>query len=99
MLEEGEELAGYLYEYIQEKHIDVLIAQNTNAMPMALLTGIAVHKLATERKVATIFHHHDFWWERRRFSGNRIEPLLKEMMPSHDLVVVRLGASLGERGI
>ncbi|MBB6478864.1 glycosyltransferase family 4 protein [Spirochaeta isovalerica] len=85
MLEEGEELAGYLYDYIQEKHIDVLIAQNTNAMPMALLTGIAVHKLATERKVATIFHHHDFWWERSRFSGNRIEPLLKEMMPSHDL--------------
>lgn len=85
MMAEGEELTNSLYEFIQDKHIDVLIAQNTNAMPMALLAGIAVHKLATERKVATIFHHHDFWWERSRFSGNRIEPLLKEMMPSHDL--------------
>ncbi len=84
MLIEGEELANDLYEYIQEQNIDVLIAQNTNAMPMALLTGIAVHKLATSRKVATIFHHHDFWWERSRFSQNRIEDLLKEMMPSHD---------------
>lgn len=84
MLAEGEELADDIYEYLQDQNIDVLIAQNTNAMPMALLTGIAVHKLATTKKVATIFHHHDFWWERSRFSQNRIEDLLKEMMPSHD---------------
>lgn len=85
ILDEGEDLASVIYEYIQDNHIDVIIAQNTNAMPMSLLTGIAVHKLATERKVATVFHHHDFWWERSRFSGNRIDPLLKEMMPSLDL--------------
>jgi len=85
MLSEGEALANSLYEFIQDNDIDVLIAQNTNAMPMALLTGIAVHKIATEKKVATIFHHHDFWWERSRFSQNRIEDLLKEMMPSHDI--------------
>jgi len=85
MLTVGEDLANTIYEFIQDNCIDVLIAQNTNAMPMALLSGIAVHKLATMKKVATIFHHHDFWWERSRFSQNRIEDLLKEMMPSHDL--------------
>ena len=85
MLIEAEELTASLYEMIQDNNIDVLIAQNTNAMPMALLTGIAVYKLATEKQVATIFHHHDFWWERSRFSQNRIEDLLKVMMPPHDL--------------
>lgn len=85
MLAVGENLASSIYEFIQDNCIDVLIAQNTNAMPMALLTGIAVHNLATVKKVATIFHHHDFWWERSRFSQNRIEDLLKEIMPSHDL--------------
>lgn len=84
MMGEGEDLANKIYEFIQDNDIDLLIAQNTNAMPMALLAGIAVHKVATNRKVATVFHHHDFWWERSRFSRNRIEDLLKEMMPSHD---------------
>jgi hypothetical protein len=85
MLTEGEDLANCVYEFIQNNNIDVLIAQNTNAMPMALLAGIAVYKIATDKQVATIFHHHDFWWERSRFSQNRIEDLLKQMMPPHDL--------------
>jgi glycosyltransferase involved in cell wall biosynthesis len=35
--------------------------------------------------VATIFHHHDFWWERSRFSYNAIESLLNRIMPPTDL--------------
>lgn len=85
LISEGEDLAEHVYDFIQDNSIDVLIAQNTNAMPMALLTGIAVHYIATEKQVATIFHHHDFWWERSRFSQSRIEDLLKNMMPPHDL--------------
>lgn len=81
----GVDLANRLFEIIYNNEIDVLIAENTNAMPMTLLGGMAIYHLAVRRRVATIFHHHDFWWERSRFSGNRIEPLLKEMMPSHDL--------------
>jgi glycosyltransferase involved in cell wall biosynthesis len=82
---EGREVRAALNEYIQEHGIDVLIAENTNAMPMTLLGGIAVHKVATEDRVATIFHHHDFWWERSRFSNNRIEELLNRIMPPVDL--------------
>ena len=36
-------------------------------------------------RVATIFHHHDFWWERSRFSNNNIESLLTKIMPPADL--------------
>ncbi|RKX79926.1 MAG: glycosyl transferase family 1 [Spirochaetes bacterium] len=81
---EGKEVANILFEYIQNKNIDVIIAQNTNAMPMTLIGGMAVFKLATENRVATIFHHHDFWWERSRFSHNRIESLLSRIMPPAD---------------
>ena len=78
---EGSEVANTLLEFVQQHEIDVIIAQNTNAMPMTLLGGIGVYQLSAERRVATIFHHHDFWWERSRFSNNHIEALLSRIMP------------------
>ncbi len=81
----GAEVGNHLYELIQDNKIDVIIAENTNAMPMSLLGGIAVYRVATKHRVATIFHHHDFWWERSRFSENYIEKLLNRIMPPSDL--------------
>lgn len=80
----GVDLANRLFDIIYSNEIDVIIAENTNAMPMTLLGGMAVYQLALRRRVATIFHHHDFWWERSRFSHNRIEPLLGKIMPPSD---------------
>ncbi len=80
----GADLAEQIYDYVQENAIDVLVAQNTNAMPMTILGGAAMHRLAGDRRIATIFHHHDFWWERSRFSQNRIESLLHKIMPPTD---------------
>ena len=85
MQAEGKEVATALLEYVQQHDIDVLIGENTNAMPMTLLGGIATYRVATEYRVATVFHHHDFWWERSRFSNNHIEPLLNRIMPPVDL--------------
>ena len=81
---QGREVANLLMEMIQEHRIDVLVGQNTNAMPMTLLGGLAMYRLATTERVATIFHHHDFWWERSRFSNARIENLLNRIMPPVD---------------
>jgi len=81
----GAEVGNHLYEIVQDNRIDVIIAENTNAMPMSLLGGIAVYRVATKHRVATIFHHHDFWWERSRFSENYIEKLLNRIMPPSDL--------------
>lgn len=82
--QQGTNVANVLFDYIRKYSIDVIIAQNTNAMPMTLIGGMAVYKLATWRRVATIFHHHDFWWERSRFSQNYIEQLLGRIMPPSD---------------
>ena len=81
----GAEVASELYRIIQKNRIDVIIAENTNALPMTLLGSIAVHTVATAHRVATIFHHHDFWWERSRFSASYIERLLNRIMPPSDL--------------
>ncbi len=83
----GKNVANRLYRLLQDHSIDVLVAQNTNAMPMTLLGGLAIYDLVTERRMATIFHHHDFWWERSRFSHNSIESLLTRIMPPVDLGV------------
>lgn len=77
----GSRTANIILEYIRGNEIDVLIAENTNAMPMTLIGGTAVYKLAVEQRIATIFHHHDFWWERSRFSHNYIDNLLNRIMP------------------
>jgi glycosyltransferase involved in cell wall biosynthesis len=82
---EGNDVAHDLYDYVKECNIDLIVGQNTNAMPMTLLGGMGIYKLSTERRVATIFHHHDFWWERSRFSNNNIEQLLTRIMPPVDL--------------
>lgn len=85
MMVQGRDLGEDIFRYVQDNDIDVLIAENTNAMPMTLLGGIAVYNLLTEYKMAVIFHHHDFWWERSRFSQSRIESLLNNIMPPADI--------------
>lgn len=80
----GEDIASRIYEFSQNNRIDALIAENTNAMPMALVAAVAIHKLATKHRMAVIFHHHDFWWERSRFSGSKMDNLLHEIMPPTD---------------
>ncbi|MBN2738402.1 MAG: glycosyltransferase family 4 protein [Spirochaetales bacterium] len=84
LLARGKTIAAHMFSIIQQNNIDLIIAENTNAMPMTLIGGIAVYELSKKRRVATIFHHHDFWWERSRFSNNNIESLLNEIMPPFD---------------
>lgn len=81
---DGTDVANKLFEYVKDYDLDVIVGQNTNAMPMTLIGGMGIYKLATERRVATIFHHHDFWWERSRFSQSHIERLLSKIMPPAD---------------
>lgn len=83
----GKEIAEIMLSYITENNIDLIIAENTNAMPMSMIGGMGVYILATKMKIATLFHHHDFWWERSRFSSNKIESLLNKIMPPNDNIV------------
>ena len=81
---EGIEVANKIQGFLLENNIDVMIGENTNAMPMSILAGVAIYTIATERNMACLFHHHDFWWERSRFYNNHISSLLNKVMPPID---------------
>ena len=78
---EGVDAANKIQSFFFANNIDVMVGQNTNAMPMSILAGVAIYTIATKRNMACLFHHHDFWWERSRFYNNHISDLLNDVMP------------------
>ncbi len=63
-----ERLKDAIYEFIEKFEIDVLIPQNILAIPMHIPLGLAMTEVIAETGIATIAHHHDFTWERERFT-------------------------------
>ncbi len=70
-----------LYEFIEKFQIDILIAQNALTIPMHIALGLAVTEVAAETEIPTIAHHHDFYWERVRFSVNAVHDYLQMAFP------------------
>lgn len=79
------EMAAYLkstlYDFIRKFDIDILIPQNVLTIPMHVPLGVAVTEFLAETGMATIAHHHDFYWERTRFSVSAINDLLDMAFP------------------
>ena len=78
-------LADYLkctlYRFVEKYSIDILIPQNCLAIPMHLPLGIAVTEFISETRIPAIAHHHDFFWERTRFSVNSVPEYLDMSFP------------------
>lgn len=70
-----------LYEFIAQYRIDILIVQNAVTIPMHISLGLAITELAAESGIPTVAHHHDFYWERTRFSVNAIQDYLQMAFP------------------
>jgi len=79
------EMAAYLkttlYDFVERYDISVLVAQNALAIPMNLPLGVALTEFITETRIPTIAHHHDFFWERIRFSVNAVSDYLDFAFP------------------
>ena len=74
-------LKKQLIEFIRTFNIDLLIAQNVLTIPMHIPLGIALTELIAETQIPTIAHHHDFYWERTRFSVNAVGDYLRMAFP------------------
>ena len=61
-----------LHEFIKQFDIDLLIAENALTIPLHVPLGLALTETIAETQIPTIAHHHDFFWERVRFSVNAI---------------------------
>jgi glycosyltransferase involved in cell wall biosynthesis len=70
-----------LYEFIQRFKIDMLVAQNALTIPMHLPLGLAMTEVIAETQIPTLAHHHDFYWERTRFSVNAVGDYLRMAFP------------------
>ncbi len=70
-----------LHHFINQFDIDLLIAENVLTIPMHIPLGLALTEAIAETEIPTIAHHHDFFWERVRFSVNSVNDYLKMAFP------------------
>jgi glycosyltransferase involved in cell wall biosynthesis len=70
-----------LHEFIKQFEIDLLIAENALTIPLHVPLGLALTETIAETQLPTIAHHHDFYWERVRFSVNAVSDYIQMAFP------------------
>ncbi len=78
-----ERLKRDLYEFIRKFNLDMLIPQNTLTIPLNISLALAITEVIAETGIPTIAHHHDFFWERKRFLRNSVWDYLNCAFPPH----------------
>jgi glycosyltransferase involved in cell wall biosynthesis len=63
-----DKLKTSIYEFIKRFDLEVVIPQNILAIPMNVPLGLAMTEVVAETGIPSIAHHHDFAWERERFT-------------------------------
>src|SRR5436190_2708994 len=76
-----ERLKDELYSFIGRFQIELLIPQNILAIPMHVPLGLAMTEVIAETGLPTIAHHHDFSWERERFTRSAVNDYLQAAFP------------------
>jgi glycosyltransferase involved in cell wall biosynthesis len=76
-----ERLKDELYRFIEKFRIDVLVPENILAIPMHVPLGLAMTEVIVESQLPVIAHHHDFSWERERFTLNAVDDYLQAAFP------------------
>ncbi|MCI0710185.1 MAG: glycosyltransferase family 4 protein [Chloroflexi bacterium] len=79
--DEADKLRLELLDFVREFDIDLLVSQNSNAIPMNIQLGVALTHLAKRHGVKLLCHNHDFYFERDRFIANGIQFILDEAFP------------------
>ncbi len=78
----AEYLKSTIYDFVDHYEIDLVIPQNVLAIPMHVPLGIALTEFLAETQIPAIAHHHDFYWERTRFSVGSIQEYLDMAFPA-----------------
>ena len=77
----GARLHARIEAALEGVSFDLLLVQNAWAIPMQLPLAVALFRLWRGRGVPAIAHNHDYYWERPRFSKNRIPNVLERYFP------------------
>ncbi len=85
-----------LHKFIDKFNIDLLIVENALAIPMHIPLGLALTEVVAETQIPTIAHHHDFYWERSRYSitaaGDYIRMAFPPNLPNVQHIVINSDA-------
>jgi len=76
-----ERLKDELYRFITKFDLEVLVPENILAIPMHVPLGLAMTEVIAETGLPVIAHHHDFSWERERFTLNAVNDYLQAAFP------------------
>ena len=68
-------------QFIDHFHINCLIVENALSIPMQIPLGLALTEIIAEGAIPAVLHHHDFYWERPRYSRNSVADFLKRAFP------------------
>ncbi|MGI9455616.1 MAG: glycosyltransferase [Aeoliella sp.] len=77
----ADHLKRTLYDFTRKFDIEILIVQNALTIPMNIPLGVALTMFIAETGFPVIAHHHDFYWERDRFSVNSCGDFLRMAFP------------------
>ncbi len=78
-----ERLKEEIYTFLKKFSIDVLVPENTLTIPLNIPLGMAITEVIAESGIPTIAHHHDFFWERKRFLRNCVWDYFNSCYPPH----------------
>jgi len=77
-------VAIQIFKWVMKNNIDIILPENSSALPCHLSMGIGIKKFVDHTGINTVCHDHDFYWER----GDRyktphieVENLMKEAFP------------------
>ncbi|MDR1932528.1 MAG: glycosyltransferase family 4 protein [Spirochaetales bacterium] len=70
-----------LHEFIERWSIDLLVVENALTIPMHIPLGLAITEVIAETGMPVIAHHHDFAWERQRFSVSCVNDYISMAFP------------------
>lgn len=76
-------LKEQIYAFVNDFDLELLIVENALAIPLNIPLGLAITEFVVETATPTIAHHHDFFWERKRFLINCMWDFLNMSFPPH----------------
>ena len=74
-------LKDHLYAFVAKFDLGLIVIENALTIPLNIPLGVAITEFIAETGIPTIAHHHDFYWERDRFTNNAIGDYLSLAFP------------------
>lgn len=78
-----EYLKEHIRAFVRQFAIEILLVENALTIPLNIPLGLALTEYIAETGIQTIAHHHDFFWERKRFLVNCVWDYLNMAFPPH----------------